>query len=111
MPFSHPRALERFELELPTLVETIDSNQKKTCCYPMTRDLSGDGGYFHTNNPLAENTRIKVWLILEIRKPESDEGTGHSFLEFTGHVIRSEKLGMAVSFDSNYQHIPIKYPV
>lgn len=107
MSHTYPRVLERFDLELPALVEIIDSPQKTPCCYPMTRDLSGDGGYFHTKNPLAEMTRIKIGLIFEINKPESETGKSNFFLEFTGQVIRTEKTGMAVRFDRNYLHIPL----
>jgi len=76
----------------------------------MTRDLSGHGGYFYTQNPLPKDTRIKIGLILEINKSMPADEKGHFFLEFTGHVIRAEEDGMAVSFDRNYQHIPIKFP-
>lgn len=110
MSHIYPRALERFDLELPGLVEIIDSPQNKVCCYPMTRDLSGDGGYFHTKNPLAENTRIKIGLIFEINKPKSETGKAHFFLEFTGQVIRAEENGMAVRFDRNYLHMPVNIP-
>lgn len=110
MSFSHPRALQRFDIELPALVEIIDSDQTKICCYPMTRDLSGEGGFFQTTNPLAKNTRIKIGLIFEIGKLEPENVKGHFFLEFTGQVIRVEETGMAVLFDQNYLHIPVCVP-
>lgn len=110
MPHSYPRALERFDIELPALVEIIDSPHSTACCYPMTRDISGDGGYFHTKNPLAEHTRLKIGLIFEINKLDSTNGKANFFLEFTGQVIRAEKTGMAVRFDQNYLHLPVNNP-
>lgn len=107
MSWDHPRALERFDFELPALVETTDSEQQKTCCYPVTRDISCAGGYFHTKNPLAEKTRIKIGLLFELNKSESDSGKSHFFLEFTGQVVRAEEQGMAVRFDQDYHHVPI----
>ena len=110
MSYTHPRELERFNLELPALVEVLESNQKNIRCYPMMRDISGNGGYFLTKNPLAVNTRIKVGLIFEINKPDASERKGHFFLEFTGKVIRVDASGMAVRFDQDYQHVPVNLP-
>ncbi|WP_020676399.1 PilZ domain-containing protein [Geopsychrobacter electrodiphilus] len=111
MTYTFPRALERFDIELSALVEILESDQQNIFCYPMTRDLSGDGGYFHTTNPFPEKTRIKIGLIFEINKPEVETEKEHFFLEFTGQVIRAEKTGMAVRFDRNYLHMPINLPV
>jgi hypothetical protein len=99
------RRLERFNLGLPSQL-SVDSGPNQQVLDLLTRDISSDGAYFHTELPLPIGTEVKIDLIIsldELKKLESRK----ALIKVSGEVVRSEKNGMAICFDKDYKITPI----
>ena len=89
------RKLDRFSLRLLGNVEIVGRNRKVHNV--VTKNISSGGAFFESANPLPQNTRVKINLIVP---------TGVQ-IKVGGSVLRSGRLGMAVRFDEKHKIIPI----
>jgi hypothetical protein len=98
------RRLERFDLELPTTIELLTSDQEKSLLNLLTTNICSGGAYFHTTQPLPKGTQVKIDLVLPLDKLRKlkDEHK-QAYIKVTGTVLRSESEGMAIFFDEDYQ--------
>jgi len=98
------RRLERFDLELPTTIELLTSDQEKSLLNLLTTNICSGGAYFHTTQPLPNGTQVKIDLVLPLDKLRKlkDEHK-QAYIKVTGTVLRSESEGMAIFFDEDYQ--------
>ena len=89
------RAVERFDLRLHTVLQELRDRANKLELY--TRDISSDGAYLCTGQPLPLDTPVELTFFLPVRKKI------RSKIQTNGRIIRSEDEGVAVRFESNYQ--------
>jgi len=66
-----------------------------------TRDVSSDGAFFYTNDPLPVDTDLSMTLFL----PAGPTPKGK--ISVDGKVIRTEQEGMAVRFNPNYTLVAV----
>jgi len=106
------RKLERFDLKIPAKIKQADLSQNdrgEEVPDLTTSDVSSGGAFFHTTKPLPKGTDVKIELILPLDKlKELSDDILHAQIKVSGTVIRTESGGMAISFDSNYQILPVK---
>jgi hypothetical protein len=103
------RRLGRFRLEIPAKIEVLHSDLEREKRDLKTSNISSGGAFFHTKEPLAEGTPVKIDLILpleKLKKLESDHK--QAYLKVTGKVLRAESKGMAISFDQDYVLRPLR---
>ena len=106
------RGLERFDLEIPAKIKVAASYKKEEIIDLLTSDISSGGAFFHTTQPLAEGTDVKIDLILPITKlckRLEEEGKGeyqHAYIKISGKVLRTESRGMAIVFNEDYEISP-----
>jgi hypothetical protein len=108
---SEKRGLKRFELEIPARIKIGASNKKDRALELLTSDISSGGAFFHTSQPLAEGTDVKIDLVLPISRlcKSLDKGEGeyqHAYIKVTGKVLRTESKGMAIVFNEDYEISP-----
>ena len=89
------RGIERFDLQILGLVHNKEDGADEINLY--TRDISSDGAFFITENPLQTDTNLDMTFFLPLGE------SLRSRLDTRGIVIRSESDGMAVRFDSKYR--------
>jgi hypothetical protein len=101
------RTLERFKLRLPAKIEILSGSQEggKTVLRLFTSNVCSGGAFFPFSNPPVQGTQVKVNLLLDYAKLKLP-AVSCSLVEVNGTVLRSERLGMAVAFESNYKIIP-----
>ena len=103
------RRLGRFRLEIPATIEVLNSDLEKVKSDLKTSNISSGGAFFHTMQPLAEGTPVKIDLILPLDKlKQLKNDHNQAYIKVTGKVLRSESKGMAISFDSNYVIRPLR---
>jgi hypothetical protein len=105
------RGLKRFELEIPARIKIGTSNKEDPALDLLTSDISSGGAFFHTSQPLAEGTDVKVDLVLPISRlcKSLDEGEveyQHAYIKVSGKVLRTESRGMAIVFNEDYEISP-----
>jgi hypothetical protein len=89
------REFERFDLAFPATVKT-ESMEKEAQL--QTRDISAGGAFLKTFEPLQEGSRVIIEIV--ISNETLKKLTGYeSCIKVSGTVVRSEKEGMAVSFN------------
>jgi hypothetical protein len=93
------REIERFDLRLFTLLQELENRPSQFQLY--TRDISSDGAYLCTDDPLPLDTPVELTFYLPVQQEI------RSKIHTNGRVVRSEKEGMAVRFDSKYQIVAI----
>ena len=101
------RQLERFDLEIPAKIGTMDSSQKEEIFNLQTSNVCSGGAFFYTTRALPEGTPVEIDLILPLEKlRELKEEHKQIFIKVTGRVLRTESTGMAVCFDEDYRIRP-----
>lgn len=98
--------MDRFDMELPAWISTIDINGNPWSFEVKTRDICAGGAYLLTDQPLLVGTDLAMNLILPLSNiPEMENR--HSRIDVSGSVIRTESEGMAICFDKRYQISPV----
>jgi len=95
------RQYERFPFPLPVRIEDITSGRKKVVDLE-TKDISASGTFIPTLTSFSEGTRF----ILDFTIPtDSIKGLKDvkSLKGFTGSMVRSTPLGLAIQFDRECQ--------
>jgi hypothetical protein len=93
------RGIGRFNLRLRSLIKELREREKILELY--TRDVSSDGAFFYTNDPLPVDTDLSMTLFL----PAGPTPKGK--ISVDGKVIRTEQDGMAVRFNPNYTLVAV----
>ena len=94
------REVQRFDLRLHTVLQEMED---RACQLELfTRDISSDGAFLCMEHPLALGTPVEMTFFLPVRQKI------RSRIQTKGRVIRSEPLGMAVRFESDYQILSVQ---
>ena len=98
------RKLERFQLHVPAKIELTDDSGHRETLQLETKDISADGAFFVSSQPITEGADIQLEMILSVDKLKDLIGVHNKVeLKLKGHVIRSNSNGVAVMFDRKYQ--------
>ncbi len=100
------RKMERFDLEVFSLVKISPGQDDTDPIEICSKNICSDGAYFETPDPLPLGTSVALSLKLKVNG-KNKPANNHVSVEVTGKVIRSEKGGMAIQFDNDYRMIPI----
>lgn len=95
------RKYERLPLTLWGKIEGVTLGEQKVL-HVLTSNVSAGGVLLHTTQPFAEDTHVKLKLIIASRSVEEFTGA-RGLLEVGGTVVRSSPEGTAVSFDEEYE--------
>jgi hypothetical protein len=98
------RSVERFELDLKAFVCVSDEADKSDPLAMQTRDISTNGAYLLTENPLPVGTKVKVDMILSL--DELKKLGGKALIKTSGEVLRTESEGMAICFERKSKIVP-----
>ena len=99
------RQVERFDLNLEAFVLVAGESSKKKPFRLMTRDVSMNGAYLLTPEPLPIGTKVKVDVILSLGGIAPSE-TQKALIQASGAVLRTDHEGMAIRFDDNSKFLP-----
>ena len=75
----------------------------------MTSNICSGGAFFKTEKQLSAGTEVKINMTLyldKIKKFMRKRTRKRSYIDVSGTVIRTEKNGMAICFDENYNISP-----
>jgi hypothetical protein len=89
------RCVQRFDLRLHTVLQELEDRANLLELY--TRDISSDGAYICTEDPLPPDTNVALTFFLPVKQKI------RSKILTNGRVVRTEKGGMAIRFDAKYQ--------
>jgi hypothetical protein len=99
------RQVERFDLKLEAFVVRSEDAPQAESHHLTTRDVSMNGAFLLTKQPLPLGTKVKVDVILSM------EGAKHqkmrkALIKAFGEVLRTDGEGMAIGFDENSRFMP-----
>ena len=98
------RKLERFELNAPARVLLGSGRSKKDEYNLTTRDVSSDGAFLYSSQPLPEGAKVKMELMISLDTLQKlVRGKGRARIKVKGKVIRSDEKGIAIRFESSYK--------
>jgi hypothetical protein len=98
------RKMERFDLRLPATIELLCPYQGHGLLNLLTTNICAGGAYFHTTQPLPEDTRVKIGVVLPLDKLRRlKDKSKKANIRVTGMALRSESGGMAICFDEDYE--------
>ena len=100
------RKLERYDLDLPVELFEKGFPQQQASVKLRTVDVSAGGAFFRTEEPLAIGTEVQVEMTLSLDELKKIKGK-RALIKVAGAVVRTEKEGMAISFDARYRIEPI----
>ena len=93
------REMQRFDLKLHTLLVEMGKRADQLELY--TRDISSDGAYLCMEDPLPLDTSVELTFFLPVRRQI------RSKIQTNGRIVRSDRQGVAVRFESNYQIVSL----
>jgi hypothetical protein len=97
------RKVERFDLQIETIVQIQDESGMDRTQRLFTRDISSNGVFLKSNNPLPIGTMIDLNFLLSLNELNVDSANKAVTINTSGIIIRTEEQGFAVQFDK--QHI------
>ena len=98
------RKLERFDLKIPSKIESLSESSKTDVVELLTSNVCSGGAYFKTNQPLAVGTEIKIDLFLPLNKFKQVKSICEKVhINLSGIVLYSDPHGMGVCFDEKYK--------
>ncbi len=98
------RRLERFDLQAPARIEIQVEPGRKDVVTLTTRDISSMGAFVRTAEPLEEGRSVKLELLLSMDLLRRFVGEkGKAKIRVRGTVVRADREGMAIAFDSRYK--------
>jgi len=98
------RKLERYQLRVPTTIELADASGNQGTLRLETKDISADGAYIASSEPIDEGMHLKLEMVLSVERLKELIGADKKVeLRLEGTVIRKDADGIAVLFDKKYQ--------
>jgi len=101
------RKMERFTLQLLARVSVRGEDQDQPAIEILTKNVSAGGAFIHTPGPLSVGTQLNIEVLLPIGEIKKVKGE-MAFIKVSGSVIRTDEKGMAISFDEDYQILPLE---
>jgi hypothetical protein len=102
------RKVDRFDLQVETLVNVHDYTKVDNRPMLLSRDISCAGVFLATKDPLPIGTKVDLNLLLsqhELGNQSEDERIN---ISTSGMVVRTNEEGMAVEFDQLYKVSQLK---
>ena len=98
------RKIERFDLQIETILNIQDEAVMDKAPILLTRDISCTGVFLTTSNPLPIETRVDLDFLINQNELESGSSKDKRInISTSGKVIRTDEQGMAVEFDKLYK--------
>ena len=100
------RKVERFDLELEAFVSIPGETERTDMGNLVTRDVSMSGVYLLTKAPLPVGSKVNVDMILTLGG-RNNQNAQQAWIKASGIVLRTDKQGMAVSFNDQSRILPL----
>jgi hypothetical protein len=100
------RGFERYELVIQAKVFFYRRKAQGRWMQAMSKDISSQGVFFHSDEPLPLGTKVYIEFVLPVSSLPSSQARNSRF-ECFGTVIRKESGGMAVCFDKSCKITPV----
>jgi len=101
---------EKYDIEVPARIEVISSNEGESL-FLHTASVSAKEVFFRTAEPLPDNVQVRLYLILHFTKPGNLSKAGITIIiNVTGKVAQTEKDGMTILLNEDYQITKLKVP-
>jgi hypothetical protein len=95
------RKVERFDLQIETMLHIQDEAITDKPPVLFSRDISSDGVFLTTNNPLPIGTKVDLNFLLSLDELNGNLKNKVVNISTSGRVIRSEEHGFAVEFEKS----------
>ena len=97
------RKVERFDLHVETMLQVKDEGLMDRNQRLISRDISSDGVFLETTNPLPVGTEVDLNFLLSLNKLNSYLKNKVVNISTSGKVIRIDEQGFAVQFDKQHK--------
>ena len=98
---------EKYDIEVPARIEFISANEVRSF-FLRTASISAREVFFHTDEPLPENTQVSLDIILNFTRPGKSGRT--ILINVTGTVAKSDLSGMTIILNEDYQITKLRAP-
>jgi transposase len=102
------RRYKRVDARVQARIELTAARQKTRILNLLTENICAGGAYFHTAQPLPENTKVKLDIVLPLDRINESGGTDQVLVKVQGTVCRSNETGMAIIFREGYRVYRLK---
>ena len=106
--FWEKRKVERFDLQIETMLNDRDEVIKERRPALFSRDISCDGVFLVTDRPLPIGTNLDLNFLLSQQDFGSVPKDERISIKTRGKVIRTDDQGMAVEFEKLYKISKLK---
>jgi c-di-GMP-binding flagellar brake protein YcgR len=98
------RRIERFHLEVPARIKSIDDEKAGKHVAFTTRDISSSGAFLFTDEAVAEGACVRLEFVLPVEKFRQLLGSQTKVsISVSGRVVRKDEHGIAVLFNRKYE--------
>ena len=106
--FWEKRKVERFDLQIETILNDRDEVIRERGPTLVSRDISCDGVFLVTDRPLPIGTNLDLNFLLSQQDFGSMPKDERISIKTSGTIIRTDDQGMAVEFDKLYKISKLK---
>ncbi len=99
--------MERFDLGLFSRIQVLSGKRAPEIMELVTQNVCAGGAYFNTSDPLSSETRVSLYMTLEVPDQQDRLSNHLTRIEISGKAIRSEECGMAIQFNNGYKVLPL----
>lgn len=101
---------EKYDIEVPARIEIISPHEGGSF-YLHTARVSAKEVFFRTTEPLPDDVQVRLHLILHFTKLGNVSKAGITIIiNVTGKVAQTEKGGMTILLNEDYQITKLKVP-
>jgi len=100
------RSVKRVVMTIPVMIQRTPEEDNTACLFLQTRDISSNGAYLQTREPLRGSSIIQMAFILKV--PLTGKEDNFVCMTTAGKVTRADESGYAVSFTGIYKLIPFQ---
>lgn len=97
------RKVERFDLHVETLLQVKDAGSKDRNQRLISRDISSDGVFLETSEPLPIGTEVDLNFLVSLNELNSYLKNKVVNISTSGTVIRADEQGFAIRFDKQHK--------
>lgn len=102
------RKVERFNLHIEAMLNFQHEAKKAPKALILSRNISCDGVFLETNNPLPIGTKVDLNLLLNQHELSNQAKDEIIKINTSGKVVRTNEEGMAVEFDKLHKVSQLK---
>ncbi|SHJ28800.1 hypothetical protein SAMN02745165_01989 [Malonomonas rubra DSM 5091] len=104
---AHLRQIERYSLNCPILLSSLDKDASSTSQLSLTKNLSAKGAYVSGTAQWSKRSELLASVYYEISLFARQQVESRFLIRFVAHPVRCDEGGFALEFSATDMILPL----